>query len=193
MIYRPLGESRNQPRSNQKDFTTYEGIFYMAVLNSVVETMTPSVLTPPAEAAGEDQGFYLSVLAQAGADEVKLFTEGLLPDISPVEVIQNRTGLVMLPATESAQGSVFHLGEVMVAEAHVRVGRQEGYAVCLGRDLVQVLALAILDAILQDVEANQAIKPRILAFVDRLAERQLLNEETLLRKIESTRVELEVF
>lgn len=140
-----------------------------------------------------DQGRYLSVLAQAGTEEVKRFTEALLPQLAPVEVIQNRTGLAMLPATDNAQGGVFHLGEVLVAEAHVRIGQQEGYAACLGRDLVQALALAILDAILQDVDANQAIKPQIMAFVDQVEERQRAEQEELLRKVESTRVELEVF
>jgi alpha-D-ribose 1-methylphosphonate 5-triphosphate synthase subunit PhnG len=140
-----------------------------------------------------DQGHYLTVLAQAGADEVKLFTEELLPNIGPVQVIQNRTGLAMLPATDSVQGGVFHLGEVLVAEAHVRVGEQEGYAACLGRDLVQALALAILDAVLQDVDANPLIKPQILAFVETMAARQQQEEIELLRKVESTRVELEVF
>lgn len=147
----------------------------------------------PPKARAADQGFYLTVLAQAGAEEVKLFTEALLPNLAPVEVIQNRTGLAMLPATDSAQGGVFHLGETLLAEAHVRVGRQEGYAACLGRDLVQALALAILDAVLQDVEANQAIKPQILSFVDQLAERQQGADQALLRKVETTRVELEVF
>jgi alpha-D-ribose 1-methylphosphonate 5-triphosphate synthase subunit PhnG len=140
-----------------------------------------------------DQSHYLSVLAQAGAEEISLFAEGLLPHLAPVEVIQNRTGLAMLPTTDSVQGGVFHLGEVLVAEAHVRVGQQEGYAACLGRNLVQALALAILDAVLQDVDAHQAVKPQVIAFVDELAARQAVAERELLQKIETTRVELEVF
>jgi alpha-D-ribose 1-methylphosphonate 5-triphosphate synthase subunit PhnG len=147
----------------------------------------------PVLESAPDQGHYLSVLAQVGAEEVKLFTEELLPQLGEVEVIQNRTGLAMLPATDSAKGGVFHLGEVLVAEAHVRVGQQEGYAACLGRDLVQALALAILDAVLQDVDANPAIKPQILQFVERMDERQQMADLELLRKVETTRVELEVF
>lgn len=161
------------------------------------------VASPTAASAGNfppaptghpaDQSRYLSILAQAGAEEVKLFTETLLPDLPPIKVIQNRTGLAMLPATDSVKGGVFHLGEVLVAEAQVRMGEQEGYAACLGRDLVQALALAILDALLQDVEAYPALKPLVMAFVDDLAVEQQLAQEELLRKVESTRVELEVF
>jgi alpha-D-ribose 1-methylphosphonate 5-triphosphate synthase subunit PhnG len=140
-----------------------------------------------------DQSYYLTVLVQAGAEEVSFFTETLLPHLAPVEVIQNRTGLAMLPATDSVQGGVFHLGEVLVAEAHVRVGQQEGYAACLGRNLVQALALAILDAVLQDVDAHVAVKPQVIAFVEELAARQRAADQELLQKIETTRVELEVF
>lgn len=141
-----------------------------------------------------NQQTYLSVLAQAPAEEVKLLADELLVYLPPVEVIQNRTGLAMLPYADSAQGATFHLGEVLVAEAHVRVGTDEGYAACLGRDLVQALGIAILDAIMQSSLASyESLKHRIGAFVAAEAQRQQAADEELLRKVAATCIELEVF
>jgi alpha-D-ribose 1-methylphosphonate 5-triphosphate synthase subunit PhnG len=134
---------------------------------------------------------YLSVLTLSPADDVKQFAEGLLENLGEINVLQNRTGLVMLPYRDTAQGSAFYLGEVLVAEAHVRLENYnaEGYAVCTGRDLEQVLAVALLDAAIQaDIE-----KSRIEAFIREQQQRQQLNDEVLLKQVESTRVVMETF
>ena len=117
-----------------------------------------------------EQGTYLSVLSLTPAQAVKGFVEELLARLSTVQitvqVIASRTGLAMLPFTDSVKGVTFHLGETLLAEAHVRVCDQEGYAACLGRDLEQAIALALLDATLQSKEsAINAEQPAILAFV----------------------------
>lgn len=141
-----------------------------------------------------DQSVYLSILTATPAEEVKAFVETLLSRLVAVEVLSSRTGLAMLPFTDSVKGILFHLGETLLAEAHVRVGEQEGYAACLGRDLAQAIALAILDALLQSHEpAAQAEQPAILDFVAAAHHQQQEQEQSLLRKIEATRVELETF
>jgi len=138
-----------------------------------------------------DQGRWLSVLARADAEEVKAFVEGLLPGLEAygLEVLENRTGLVMLPAIDSAQGTCFHLGEVLVAESWVRLAGVEGYAVCLGRDLEQSLAVAILDAALQ-----AGLEAEVIGHFVRQQE-EVLNaaDLELARWVESTRVEMETF
>ncbi len=137
------------------------------------------------------QGRWLSVLARADAQTVKSFAEALLPRLEPhgLEVLTNRTGLVMLPATDTAKGTRFHLGEVLVSESRVRLGGCEGYAVCLGRDLEQSLAVAILDAALQSgIEA-----PAIQTFVDQHAQLQEAADAELLRLIKQTQVEMETY
>lgn len=139
-----------------------------------------------------DQGAYLAVLAAAPAEEVKQLVEDLLDRIGEVEVLTNRTGLVMLPYTDTVKGDAFFLGEVLIAEAHVRVEGQEGYAACLGRDLAQALAIAILDARLQR-RPDAPERDAILAHVADWSARRLIADHTLLRKVEATRVELEVF
>ncbi len=141
-----------------------------------------------------EQSVYLSILTATPAQEVKEFVEALLARFTTVQVITSRTGLAMLPYGDSVKGVTFHLGETLLAEAHVRIGNQEGYAACLGRDLAQAIALAILDAILQSNEATvQAEQPAILAFIAAAAQQQQAQEMALLHKIEATRVELETF
>jgi alpha-D-ribose 1-methylphosphonate 5-triphosphate synthase subunit PhnG len=135
------------------------------------------------------QATYLTVLCAASAGDVKQFVDTLLPELGPVEVLRNRTGLVMLPCTDTAQATTFHLGEVLVSEAHVRLGAVEGYGACAGRDLQQSLAIAILDAAMQ----ARVQHDRIVDFVRVLAGAQMESDAHLLRQVEATRVEMETF
>ena len=68
----------------------------------------------------------LSVLARADATRLKTFAEPLIADLGDIEVRENRTGLVMLPMRDTAQGTHFHLGEVLVSEAHITADGCEG-------------------------------------------------------------------
>lgn len=136
-----------------------------------------------------DPAAYLSILSQAPAQQVKQFADDLVPQLGSIEVLQNRTGLVMLPATDSVQGTAFYLGEVLLAEAHVRLGSAEGYGACLGRDLEHALAVAILDAAIS--AGRQA--DRIAAFVKEQGHALAAADEQLLRAVEATRVEMETF
>lgn len=136
-----------------------------------------------------DQAQYLTILHRTPASAVKQFAEELLPALGPVDVVQNRTGLVMLPATDSVTGTAFYLGEVLVAEALVRVGDAQGYAGCLGRDLEQALAIALVDAA---CTANLC-QDQIAAFVTIQADEQARADAQLLRRVDATRVEMETF
>jgi len=152
-----------------------------------------------------EQSYYLSILAHTPPAQLKEFTESILTLLAEtdadVEVLQNRTGLAMLPYTDSVQGTPFHLGEVLMSEAHVRVQEQEGYGACLGRDLEQSLAIAILDALMQSVPPSMlrqgvqtfSLQTAIIEFVTAQAEVQEAADHELLRKVEATRVEMEVF
>jgi alpha-D-ribose 1-methylphosphonate 5-triphosphate synthase subunit PhnG len=131
----------------------------------------------------------LSILSRAPAHEVKMFVEDLIPDLGPIEVVRNRTGLVMLPAVEPVQGAAFYLGEALIAEAHVRLAEAEGYAACLGRDLEQALAIALIDA----AQAARIATQKIDDFVSRQAARQASEDQQLRVAVEATRVEMETF
>lgn len=131
----------------------------------------------------------LSVLCQAPGAAVAAFAEALLPELGPVSVLRHQTGLVMLPMEESAQGVSFYLGEVLVCEAHVRLGEHEGYALCMGRDMRHALAAAILDA----AHAAGLAQARISAFVAAQAQAQAQADADLQRQVDATRVEMETF
>ena len=136
------------------------------------------------------QSQYLTILTHAPANAVKLTAEALIDSLGEITVLVNRTGLVMLPYTDTVKGSRFHLGEVLVSESRVRIGvGVEGYAACLGRDLEQSLAIALIDAALQAGIVTESP----MAFVAQQAAEQRTADEELLRKVETTRVELETF
>jgi alpha-D-ribose 1-methylphosphonate 5-triphosphate synthase subunit PhnG len=137
------------------------------------------------------QAEMLSILNNSNPEAIKIFTDDLLPELEPygLKVLENRTGLAMLPAVDSAQGTTFHLGEVLLSVARVKLGKSEGYNACLGRDLTQALAIAILDAAWTEGLAQ----PQILEFV-KVQQAQLeLQDQNLLAQVESTRVQMETF
>ena len=157
--------------------------------------------------AAINQSTYLSTLSNVPSQRLKPFVESLLPHMGQVEVLNNRTGLIMVPGTDTVQGTNFHLGEVLVSEAHVRLhldttldtgsdadgtaGERvtEGYGAYLGRDLELSLAVAILDAALQ----GNVMQEAILSFVRAEAQRQAKADDLLLRQVEATRIEMETF
>jgi alpha-D-ribose 1-methylphosphonate 5-triphosphate synthase subunit PhnG len=136
-----------------------------------------------------NQSTLLTILCRAAANEVKMFAEDLIPELGPIEVVRNRTGLVMIPTVEPVHGAAFYLGEALIAEAHVRIAAAEGYAACLGRDLEQALAIALIDAAFAGEIASQ----RILTFLEREQVRQQLEDTALLQRVAATRVEMETF
>lgn len=136
------------------------------------------------------QSQYLTILTHASADSVKNFVEDVIPELGDIAVLINRTGLVMLPYTDTSTGTRFHLGEALVSEAHVRIGNGiEGYAVCVGRDLQHALAVALLDAALS---AN-ILSEKIKSFIAEQETAQHIADEQLLKQVEATRIEMETF
>lgn len=131
----------------------------------------------------------LSTLARADRNRLTEAAEAILPDIGGIEVVKSRTGLVMLPLRDTVKGTDFHLGEVLVAEAHIRCGGVDGYGMVLGRDLERAMAMAVLDAAWQ----RGIRRDRVAALV--ATERARLDGEDheRLRRIEATRVDMETF
>ncbi|MEM8630412.1 MAG: phosphonate C-P lyase system protein PhnG [Pseudomonadota bacterium] len=129
----------------------------------------------------------LDTLARADAGRLKAKAEELLPLLGEIEVIHSRTGLVMLPMRDTVEGTAFHLGEVLVSEAHIQSGDLQGYGMRRGHDLESAMAMALLDlALLSGVAGAEAFceaEAAALATVDR---------ETL-RRVEATRVDMETF
>ena len=131
----------------------------------------------------------LSVLARANEAELKSFAETLIPDLGQIEVVQSRSGLVMLPIRDTARGVAFHLGEVLVSEAHIRRGEAVGYGMRRGHDLEASMAMALVDLAMTDgVRAADCA-----AFCDAQAQTLSEGDEAVLRRVEATRVNMETF
>ena len=54
--------------------------------------------------------------------------------------------LVMTKVRESAQNSLFYLGEVLAVECKVRLGQVSGYGLLVGSDAKRAYELAVIDA-----------------------------------------------
>ena len=136
-----------------------------------------------------DHARMLSVLARADAGAIKSFAEELITDLGDIEVLESRTGLVMLPMQDTAQGVNFHLGEVLMSEAHIRVDEFDGYGMRLGRDLEAAMAMALVDLAVARGIARDACN----TFVADQARAQHDADEATLRRVEATRVDMETF
>lgn len=136
------------------------------------------------------QSAALTLLTHAPPSAVKALAEDLIPHLGTINVLINRTGLVMLPYTDTATGTQFHLGEVLVSESRVQVKSEiTGYGMCIGRDLEQSMAIALIDAAFQSGIDMQ----RIHAFLQTQEASQQAADEHLLRQVEATRIEMETF
>lgn len=133
---------------------------------------------------------HLNILTHSPPAVVKDFADDLIPHLGDITVHHNRTGLVMLSTQDSVQNTTFHLGEALVCEAMVEIsGGHRGYAVCLGRDQVFTVAIALIDAALSGQINTQAISD----FVQAQAKLLAMADDDLLHQVNATRVEMETF
>lgn len=140
---------------------------------------------------GFDHRQALEILASARPGEIKACAEQVLDRLGDVSVIVNRTGLAMLPFQDTVRGTAFHLGEVLVAEAHIEVPSRsvEGYGAIIGRDLEHAMAMAVIDAAMAAGHELPCIS-ELLAAEKRTQEEA---DRDRLRKVEATRVQMETF
>ena len=131
----------------------------------------------------------LGTLARADGAKLKAFAETLIPELGEIEVLKSRSGLVMLPMRDTAGSVAFHLGEVLMSEAHIRRGDMQGYGMRRGHDLEASMAMALVDlAMAADIRRLDC-----KAFCDAEAEALRQADEDVLRRVEATRVNMETF
>lgn len=142
------------------------------------------------ETAVSDPSERLGVLARMAPARLSDEAEILLPALGEIEVLQSRSGLVMLPMRDTVMGTDFHLGEVLVSEAHIRLpGGAEGYGMITGHDLERAMAMAVVDAAL----AAGIGVARLSRVIAEEAASQAGEDRDILRAIEATRVDMETF
>lgn len=131
----------------------------------------------------------LATLARADIARLKAIAETLILALPEIEVLENRTGLVMLPMRDTAQGTHFHLGEVLVSEARITSGGQQGYGMRRGYDLEAAMAMAIVD-----VAVSLGINHETCAtFLRQELDAQEKADHDTLCRVEATRVDMETF
>lgn len=132
----------------------------------------------------------LTILARARPAPLKALAESLLDHMGDITVVANRTGLVMVPMRDTVENVDFHLGEVLVSEAHIADAEGRiGYGMITGRDLERAMAMAVIDLSLADTRSSTDVRRFIEA--ERLHQAAL--DEALMRRVEATRVEMETF
>lgn len=145
--------------------------------------------TLPDTLPGWGHAALLTTLARADDARLKAFAENLIPALPEVEVLDNRTGLVMLPMRDTAQGTHFHLGEILMSEARITAGGQDGYGMRRGRDLEAAMAMALIDLAV----ALGLAKPACAAFLEAESAGQAETDRETLCRVEATRVDMETF
>ncbi len=143
--------------------------------------------TPP---GGPDHAAMLGVLARARPERLKPFAETLLDSMGEITVLTNRTGLVMVPMRDTVANVDFHLGEVLVSEAHITdAAGHVGYGMLTGRDLERAMAMAVVD--LRIAAFGQDIA--IAGFIAEERAYLAAEDDARMRQVEATRVEMETF
>lgn len=139
---------------------------------------------------GPDHSAMLALLARARPERLRALAETLLDVMGEISVIANRTGLVMVPMRDTVQNVDFHLGEVLVSEAHIAdAAGNVGYGMVTGRDLERAMAMAVVDLRLAAVGEE----PAVTAFLTEEAVHLAAGDERRMRQVEATRVEMETF
>lgn len=141
-------------------------------------------------AGGVSHADALSTLARAEPDRLKALAEHLLAELGEIRVIANRTGLVMVPMRDTVENVDFHLGEVLVSEAHIAdAAGTIGYGMRTGRDLECAMAMAVVDLALAAGRGADAVAALLADERARLA----AIDSDRMRRVEATRVEMETF
>lgn len=69
-----------------------------------------------------------------------------------------REELVMVQARETAQGSLFFLGEALMTSCRVRLGEAVGLGLVLGSDRCRAYELAVVDAAFSGEDADEWVR-----------------------------------
>jgi alpha-D-ribose 1-methylphosphonate 5-triphosphate synthase subunit PhnG len=135
-----------------------------------------------------DRNRRFEVMAQGSPEPLLDLAEAVLAESEITVITPPRVGMVMLRLREPVVGEVFNAGEVLVTEAQVALGEQQGYAMRLGREPEATLAAAVLDAA---VAAGHPLTPRILDGLAALAAAEQERQAAAWSAVAPTRVSFE--
>jgi len=143
-----------------------------------------------ASPGGMERRQMLDILAYARPDRLKELAENILAGLGDIHVITNRTGLIMVPMRDTVENVDFHLGEVLVSEAHIAdAAGAIGYGMITGRDLERAMAMAVVDLFIATGKTTDAVR----TFLEEERDHRTALDMARMRQVEATRVEMETF
>lgn len=92
------------------------------------------------------RAFRTKLLIEVGRNEAIQFAEEILKEYNVIEIQPPKLGLAMIKMRESAQQSLFYIGEVLVTETKVKISNSFGIGIVIEEDEPLSRALAIIDA-----------------------------------------------
>jgi alpha-D-ribose 1-methylphosphonate 5-triphosphate synthase subunit PhnG len=128
---------------------------------------------------------WLAVLARAPRERLESAFLGLASP-APEFVRAPESGMAMLRGRVGGTGDAFNLGEATVTRCAARVGAQLGIGYVLGRDRRRAELVAVLDALLQDAQRQEAL---LRELVEPLAREQAEARAAQSREVAASRVE----
>lgn len=128
------------------------------------------------------------LLIEVGREEAFQMANEVCTQYEVIEIQAPREGLVMVKMRESAQQSLFYIGETLVTETKVKIG--EAFGLGLVREYEPELskALAIIDAAYNGQLAEVAMWEGIFT---KLSQRLELEQQEVKRSIERTKVQFD--
>lgn len=128
------------------------------------------------------------LLIEVGREEALQMANEICKQYEVIEVQAPREGLVMVKMRESAQQSLFYIGETVVTETKVKIGDAFGLGLVREYEPELSKALAIIDA------AYNGQLPVIVVWEEiftKLSQRLEMEQQEVKRSIERTKVQFD--
>jgi len=149
-------------------------------------------MSQPLNVSGQWQSeikFLRARLQEVVADTEDARLQPLMKALKPLNLPPSESassGVVMMRVKDSC-GTVFHLGEVLVTEARIRLSEIDGYGCCLGKRTEGAVALACLDALSR--QSSPFPLEDIRAAIDEIYRQVLQQRQEHGRMVAATRVD----
>lgn len=128
------------------------------------------------------------VMIEYGREDAKMIADRLQQSYAITVDKEPQDALVMVKVRESAQNSLFYIGEVLVTECKVRLDGHAGTGIVQGHEADLAFALAVIDAAYEaDVPEVEDITRRLQA-IEKTGNAQ---KSLLERRLTETKVQFE--
>ncbi|MCH7322519.1 phosphonate C-P lyase system protein PhnG [Solibacillus sp. MA9] len=128
------------------------------------------------------------LLIEVGRQEAQYLAQQIVEQYEVIELQAPKQGLVMIKQRESAQNTLFYIGETLVTETKVKIGNAYGIGIVRENEPELSTALAIIDA----AYTGELPETQLWATTfDTLQQRLLEQQQHIKRSIERTKVQFD--